>query len=472
MVVCDTLRPDYLSPYGAELSTQFFDQWASRGTVFENAYAAGPGSSISHAALFSGQYPSTSGVGGQVDLPEDVPHIAAHFQSAGYDTFGMPGPSRIGSHWKYDRGFDEYLEKWADIPSSISVDDLRKAVADPTLLYPMPKEFVRRALYGDDHHASYLLDVFARKTSALEEPYFSFVNVTITHGPYQTPRPYKEDAVPLLDRPAFGVLDRFGEERIQHSNVDLDHIAEIHNPSGFAKELSDDGFLTSAELDVVRSFYQATVEYLDDQLEALFQRLDRRGSLENTIVVLLSDHGEYLGERGLTGHMHFHYEECLHIPLILSGPGVSAGERRSDFVSLIDVFPTLCDLTGLDVPDDVDGRRLFGGRNRTRVFAENGPREVSPVFQKYLSDATVSRLERGLKSVRTTEHLYTLDSGREERLFETPSETAVSDPDPDRLSEYRQLVHDELGEEFPPGAQDDDFDEAIEENLRHLGYLS
>lgn len=472
VVVCDTLRPDFLSPYGSELNTPFFDYLADTGTVFENAYAAGPGSSISHAALFSGQYPSTSGVGGQVDVPTDIPHIAEWFRNAGYQTFGMPGPSRIGSHWNYDRGFNEYLEKWVDIPSSISFEGLKQGLGDPALLKPMPREFFRRLWYGDDDYASYLLDVFAMKVKDLDVPWFAFLNVTITHGPYDPPRPYKEEMVAALDRPKFGFLDRFGHEQIDQSGVELDHIRAIHDPAGFAKAFADDTHLSAAEIDVLRSLYSASVRYLDDQLTDLFDTLKGAGRLDDTVVVLLSDHGEYLGERGLTGHMNLHFDPCLHVPLFIMGPTVQRGERRSDLVSLVDVFPTLCELVGIEAPSNIDGRSVFLKRHRNAVFAENGFRDAPSVFNEHLPAETVNRLERGLKSVRTEDYLYTLDSAGEERLYERPAETEITDPDPETLTAHREQITETLGTEFPLGTQEDDYGEAIEENLRHLGYLS
>jgi arylsulfatase A-like enzyme len=472
VVVCDTLRPDYLSPYGGEFETPFFDRMADSGTLFENAYAAGPGSSISHAALFSGQYPSTSGVGGQVDVPPDVPRVAERFRDAGYDTFGMPGPSRIGSHWNYDRGFDEYLEKWSDVPSSLNVNDLKQGLADPALLKPMPREFVRRAVYGDDDYASYLLDLFQEKVAKLDRPWFAFVNVTIAHSPYNPPRPYKQAAVPELGRPRFGFFDRFGTEQINRPDVSMDRVREAQAPEGFAKSLSEGRYYSEGEREVIRSLYGASVRYLDDQLADLFEGLDAAEALDDTIILLLSDHGEYLGEHGMTGHMFLHFSSCLYVPLIISGPGVPAGERRSDLASLVDVFPTLCDLVGIDCPPTVDGHSLFGERRRDAVFAENGIRDTPPVYGEYLSEEVRDRLERGLKSIRTDDHLYTIDSEDEERLYERPAEIEIPNPDPETLAAYRERVQDTLGTEFPPGRQDDEYGEAIEENLRHLGYLS
>jgi arylsulfatase A-like enzyme len=473
LVVCDTLRPDFLSVYGGEIESETFRTLATEGTLFGRAYAAGPGSSISHAALFSGQYPSTSGVGGQVDVPPDVPLLASHLRDNGYSTFGMPGPSRTGSHWGYDRGFDEYLEKWTDIPSGISLTDLRDAFDDPELVVPMPAEILRRLRYGDDNYTSYLLDVFERKIRGLSRPYFGFLNLTTVHTPYDPPRPYKEDATPALTRGKTGLAELFGTaERIDRDDVRLDRLAAAQKHEGVPRLYEDSSYLTNAEFDVLEAWYRASIRYLDDQLSATFERLRAAGELENTVVVLTADHGEHLGEHDLLKHMFFHFDPCLRVPLVIAGPGVPPDSRREDYVSLVDVFPTVCDLARVEPPDGLDGRPLFqaDSEHRSAVYAENGPRELSDLFVDCLSPGAIERFSRGLKSVRTDEYLFTVDSAGEERLYKRPSEEEIPLSD-GPVDELRAMIYERLGESFPPGSQSEELDEAIESNLRELGYI-
>lgn len=473
VVVCDSLRADYLASYGGDVQAETVESLAERGTLFERAYAAGPGSPISHAALFSGQYPSTSGVGAQMSIPDNIPLLAAQLRDAGYETFGMPGPSRIGSHWGYDRGFNEYLEKWSDIPSSVSLDDLRTAIKDPELVKPMPAEFLRRARYGYDKHTSYLLDVFERKVRNLEPPYFGFINLTTIHTPYEPPRPYKQEATPELTRPLMGLGDLFGSDDHFAADVRLDRLKTSQIHEGVPRYYADSSYLTDTELYALRSWYRASIRYLDDQLSATLNSLENIGELDNTVVVLTSDHGEGLGDHRLLKHMFFHFESILHVPLVFAGPGVPEGVRRSDFASLVDVFPTVCNLANIDPPPDIDGRSLFGHKSeqRSAVFAENGPRDLSEVYHEYLSEAALERFRRGLKSIRTDDYFYTIDSGDEERLYKLPGEEEV--PISEGPAEHlRARLYDELGESFPPGSQpDEDLDSAVESNLRRLGYI-
>jgi arylsulfatase A-like enzyme len=473
LIVCDTLRPDFLSTYGGTVETELFDSLAEEGSVFDRAYAAGPGSSISHAALFTGQYPSTSGVGGQVSVPPDVPLLAALLSDHGYETFGLPGPSRTGSHLGYDRGFDYYLEKWSDIPSGFTFNDIKLAIQDPQLLVPMPSEVFRRCRYGDDNYTSYLLDVFERKIRNLEEPYFGFLNLTTVHTPYDPPRSYKQRATPKLRRPSTGLGEILNRgEQINRSDIRLNRLSAAQQHEGVARFYENRSYLRDAEIDVLRKWYSASIRYLDDQLTTTFQHLRRSGELDNTVIVLTADHGEQFGEHGVLKHMYFHFKQCLHVPLVVTGPSVP-DERRSDYVSLVDIFPTVCNLVGIDVPDSLDGRSVFGpaSERRDAAFAENGQRELSNLYHKILSKDSINEFARGIKSVRNDEYLYTIDSAGRQRLYDRPDEMEIP------LSEgpvhkLRNRVCDTLGEAFPPGSQSmDNLDQTVVTNLRRLGYI-
>ncbi|WP_408957707.1 sulfatase [Natrinema sp. 74] len=477
LIVCDTLRPDILSCYGGPVETPGFDSIAADGTLFERAYAAGPGSSISHGALFTGKYPSESGIVGQVEVPANEITIAEHFRKAGYDTFGIPGPSRIGSDWGYDKGFDTYLEKWRDIPSAVTLEDLQKAIDDPTLVEPMPEHFYRMAKQGDDKHTGYLVDVFMKKLERdFDEPFFAFANFPFVHAPYDPPRPYKEKATPELDRPAIGVLDwlPWTDETLNKENVRLDRIREVQTGNGDPKFFADEEWLTDEELGVLRGWYRASVNYLDTHIQRLWNWLENSGKAENTVFVVLADHGEYLGEHGLLKHMYFHFEEALHVPLIVAGPGVPEDEIRTDYVSLVDIFDTLCDLAGIARPDFTSGHSVFDGRERDAVFAENGIRELPDFYGKHLSSKRMDQFERGLKSIRTDDFLFVRDSKGEETLYELPDEKEVTDLDPssEQFEPLRDRLFDVLGTEYTSDeGYGNDIDQSVAENLRELGYI-
>ncbi|VTT88167.1 Choline-sulfatase [Halorubrum sp. DM2] len=475
VIVCDTLRPDMLSSYGGSVNTPGFDKIAANGTLFEQAYAAGPGSSISHGALFTGKYPSESGIVGQVKIPPEEGTVAEYFRKVGYETFGIPGPSRIGSDWGYDKGFDTYLEKWRDIPSSLTLEDIRKAISDPTLVEPMPSHFYRMAKQGNDKYTGYLVDTFMRKLSKdVDEPFFAFANFPFVHAPYDPPRPYKEQATPELRRPSFGALELlpWTEEKLDREDVRQHRLEAIQDGTGDAKFFADSSWLTDEEVQVLRDWYRASIKYLDTHIERIWEWLERTGQIENTVFAIMSDHGEYLGEHGLLKHMYFHFKEALHVPLIITGPSVPEGERRSDYVSLVDVFDTLCHLAGIERPESVTGHSVFDGSHRDAVFAENGIRSLPNFYQEQLGPDRLDEFKRGRKSIRTKDFLFTQDSAGEYSLFKLPDEELVNDPSGELVNDLRERLFEELGSEFTHDeGYGDNLDQSVTENLRELGYI-
>jgi arylsulfatase A-like enzyme len=475
--VCDAMRPDVLSCYGGDTATPAIDRLADRGVLFEQAYAAGPGSSISHAALFSGQYPSSNGVIGQVSIPDSIPLIASHLRKNGYETFGIPGPARTRAEMGYGRGFDEYFQSWElpkieYLPLSISIDDIELMLQNPNIISCIMKEYVRKNLHGPDEFTSLKIDYLRKINKKLDSPFFVFANFTSAHGAYNPPIPYKRE-LSGINPPQFAFLKCLQKSKpdIERSSVRQNRIQQAQDGRGDPKFFADDEWLTESELDVLRELYRGEVRYLNDQLERFFHFLESSGLKENTIVILTADHGEHFGEHGLLKHMHSHFEPCLHVPLIISGPRTPSGTRRSDFVSLIDIFDTVCDLTGLESSDETDGVSMFNSAERAATFAENGIREIGDSYDEWMSNYQFEYFQRGRKSVRTRDFLYIIDSSGEEELYSLPSETRIEEPSNEILQQHRKMITDEMGLDFNKENKTETHDPNVERNLRHLGYI-
>jgi arylsulfatase A-like enzyme len=146
LLIFDALRADFLSCYGGPADTPTLDRLAEGGTLFEQAYSVSSGTPVSHAAMFSGQYPSETGVVGQTDVPQDIPLIASWLRDTGYDTFGIRGPGRMGSEWDFDRGFDEYFERGTDMPKYTSPEFLKYVLFEDRLRPLLLKDLVRTLL--------------------------------------------------------------------------------------------------------------------------------------------------------------------------------------------------------------------------------------------------------------------------------------------------------------------------------------
>ncbi|MFC7047071.1 sulfatase [Halobacteriaceae archaeon GCM10025711] len=479
LLVVDSLRADALSCYDGAfgVETPHFDSVAEAGVVFENAFTTGPFTPPAHGSLFSGQYPSQTGFQGPwPSMPADVPLLAESFADAGYHTYGIPGPAKMASPVGLARGFDDYYEVHEEMAERPSLRYVWQLLTDPLIR----RDFLRLFVEGNDYFTRMKFDLLRRLADA-PEPFFAMANVTTVHAPYDPPRPYKQAATPDLSRPRLPILEEFveGSVSFDREGVREDRLLEAADggtyKSGVGLRYFDDReFLDDAEFDVLRTWYGAALAFLDDVFGEFLAWLDREGLRENTVLVVTADHGEAFGEHGALEHAHFLYDEITHVPLVISGPGVPVGERRTDLVSLVDVYPTLCDLAGIDPPDTVAGRSVFGGEERDAVFMEEAVRPVDDVPDlPDVSEHAIHEFEVGRKSVRTDEYRYELRSDGEERLYALPGETLVEDPDPSVVDSLRERLLDALSPEFSEERDADaaDYSPGVRRNLRDLGYL-
>lgn len=479
VLIFDTLRSDYLGCYGGRSETPNFDSAARDGVLFESAFSTAPGTPVSHASLYTGQYPSEHSVTGQyIDLPHDIPVMAEWFQQAGYDTFGITGPSKMGSDWKYDRGFNELYEPYYDCPPIPSKAGLMKLATDPKFR----RYAYRKMTRGGNGHTRLKFDLLKKKvTSGLDRPFFALCNFLTVHAPYDPPRPYKERETPALSRPRFEILNEVldVESVIDDPDIHMDRISNIEGSDGVGRFLADPSYLNDSEIQWLRDWYTASVRYLDAELGRFLDRY-RKQLHDDTILLMTADHGEQLGEHGLWEHSHYFYDETLKIPLIMVGPDIPRGVRRTDLASHVDVFDTLCDLCGLDRPETTSGQSVFSDDKRDAVYMEYGERDLADFANKsfhgrYLDQQQLVEFAAGRKAIRTKSYRFEIDSNGTEKLFAMPEESEVVDPPENVMTRLRQRLRNTLGEEFgiwPEGDPDEiQMTAKAEQNLRELGYI-
>ena len=201
---------------------------------------------------------------------------------------------------------------------------------------------------------------FLRDRQPHDNPFFAYVSFMAPHDPRTMPQEF---------------LDMYPPER-----VDLP-------PNFVARHCFDNGELgvrdevlaaiprDPAEVRQHIAAYYAMITHLDDHLGRVLETVETQGLLENTIVVFAGDNGLAVGQHGLFGKQNL-YEHSVRVPLVFAGPGVPSGERRSALAGLVDIFPTLCDLLELAIPDSVEGESLqpcFGDNDafvrETMLFA-------------------------------------------------------------------------------------------------------
>ncbi len=341
LVSLDTLRGDRVGALrdGRPL-TPSLDALARRGTLFEQATSAAPWTLPSHASLFTGRLPYSHGARTEHQaVRPDLATLAERLRESGYRTAGFTGGGYVASYFGFDQGFDLYEDH----------DETREGGPGP---------------------------IFQAALSWIEgvgkAPFFAFVHTYEVHYPYT-----HADFVDAGSRSALGPLG-------------VRELEAIHR---------GERVLTPAEREVVKRLYDGDVVSADRQVGALLEELGKHGILDSLVVVVVSDHGEDLwdhDERRSPGHGHSLYEELLHVPLIVSSPGlVREGERIRMPVSLIDLAPTLLDLAGLPGLAQAEGRSL------AQVLEQGGEPESRPIIAESIEYGPdrFSRREGDLKIV-------------------------------------------------------------------------
>jgi arylsulfatase A-like enzyme len=321
ILILDTARADHLSSYGYDrATTPHIDGLAREGMLFERAYSTSHWSSPGHIAILEGHYDP-----GRVPS-RFRPRSATHFPLAevlarrGYATFASSANNmwftpKAGFGYGFSR-FEVYFHTVADTLARTFYGKMPLVVArDPGGWFDAP--WRKRAPESNRE----LLDWIDR-TRQLGRPFFAVVNYMDAHDPYWPPEPFTHRFNPTLTRRGLLAL---------HSGS--------HPKSN----------LTPAQWQMVVDAYDSSLAYLDAALGDLFTELKRRGSLDDTILVITADHGEALGEEGRSGHVApILRQEVTRVPLIVRFPrAVSAGQRIRRPVSLRQIPATITALLGL-----------------------------------------------------------------------------------------------------------------------------
>lgn len=351
MIVIDTLRFGATSFADPKTNnTPFLASLAPRGVVFSNAYSTHDFTPTSHFSMVTGL---RDGLGGDEDRIENG--LPYQLRRAGYDTFATVANSLIGQvQMPTFRGFERF-KQLGDVNAGTILDqtasmmdiDLRLA-----LFRCKRTPHTRAMLYFS---ADRVLPLFLQQIREAKPPYFGFVNLVDPHEPF-VPDPQFYEPEPKLP-PGFegDVLGR----RLGPELRDPDTIPDSARRAYVKGKIAEAGFKPLVAVDlstearaVYRKRYDAKVRGVDATLKEFFAALDHDKVLDNTIVIITSDHGESFGEDDLITHMFKNrgdYESTHHVPLlILIPPRFRPATKTIDRkVSIANLAPTVYDLTGL-----------------------------------------------------------------------------------------------------------------------------
>jgi arylsulfatase A-like enzyme len=336
--VLDTVRAQSLSLHGYERpTTPQLERLAKTGVCFDRAISTSPWTLPSHASMFTGRWPYELSADWQTPLDNTYPTLAEVLSKNGYLTAGFAANTFYCSYeYGLSRGFAHYEDYRVSPGQAILYSTLgRTLVKDLNL----EENFATHENFGRKSAAqlnSDFLDWLSSKRD--DRPFFTFLNYNDAHPPWYPP----EEFAPTRPRGYF--------------------TPEIANA------------LDHRQLGRLENAYDGTIGYLDHHIGRLFDELAARDRLENTLVMIVSDHGEQFGEHGLTSHGNSLYLELIHVPLLVIFPGrIPGGHTVSQPVTLRDLAATVIDLIGLEKAMRFPGRSL--AHHLTEVSESARPEE-------------------------------------------------------------------------------------------------
>jgi arylsulfatase A-like enzyme len=350
LIVLDTVRADRLSLYGYGRPTSpFLERLAKRGVRFEAARATAPWTLPSHAGFFTGRWSHELRAEWLTPLRCPFPMLAEYLASRGYATAGIVANTGYCSYETgLDRGFtyyDDYrLVRLGFLRTAIFVEWVLKKLFDLDLRYEGDPPFslsdsIGHWFYdGDRRDAASINRAFLEWLSRRREPgrpFFAFLNYFDAHAPYKLPAG--------------------GTPRIGPPPVTRDEVRIVNKTWPDIEKAA----LGPHYVRLARDAYDNCIAYLDEQVAALCAELERRRVLDQAVVLVLSDHGEGLGEHDLFDHGYSLYSTEIRVPLLILDPATAPANRQvREFVSLRDVPATVVDLVGLKEGAPFPGRSL------------------------------------------------------------------------------------------------------------------
>ncbi|HUT79552.1 MAG TPA: sulfatase [Polyangia bacterium] len=431
LVVLDTVRRDHLSLHGYPRPTsRSLEALAARGTRFDAALANAAWTHPSHASMLSGLHTSEHGAryAGRAGDPQQAilkPRHARFLQhllaKAGYSTIAAVGAPVLAQGFGVTAGFEGFDGALPDAePSAFEVNERLLARVDR----------VEKGL-----------------------PLFLLVNYFDAHGPY-------------VARPEHGPWLADGKGRRI-----VDFVRKVDGLPRFARIAAGLETVAGDERRAAIDNYDCGIARADAGLGALLDGLRERGILDNALLVVTSDHGEYFGEHGLYDHGRTLHRELLEVPLVVAGPGVKAGAVVAGPVQLIDLFATFLEAAGLPAPDWNRGRSLWP------LLAGREGWSPRPVLAEAFADPAVSGAAtvygRDYRAIRRGDLALIAGGDGSRALYDYAADPGAAND----LSASRPDVAEELGRELesslPPTAAGAgaDLTDDQRRQLEKLGYL-
>lgn len=416
LIVWDTARADRMSMYGYDKpTTPRMDAWAAEhALVFERAISPGVWTLPSHASLFTGLPSRTHGVdASNLLLASRFETVPKMLETSGYDTYAFCANPYIGKHTGLLDGFGSverpWSRRWRTAVASHMDDKILEEDGSTPVSPQWPEHKVRNKYLFKEAGpvAQMAVSAWLEERDEPERPWFAFVNYMEAHLP----------RIPSLE----ARVQVMSPAEIARSFLVAQDTENFHAWMAGVRDYEP------LDLAALSGVYDASLIDLDKATAELLEGLAKAGMLDNTIVVITSDHGEHLGEHHLLLHKYGVYRELSRVPLLVSWPGHIEPGRSVEPFSVADILPWV--LAKADIPVTDSMAAQFA--QRPSAMAVPG---VVTEFNA-INDGQIDKLLRGHPGVDTARFLYTfkgIELGRH-KLIERSDDTielydVLSDP--------------------------------------------
>lgn len=475
-LVLDTARARSISPYkesGAR--TPFLSDLANNNIKFDQAISPAPWTLPAHVSMFTGLTPSEHQVNSWEDrLSEESTTLAGLLSQNGYQTVGFSHNMWLSNTFGLDTGFQDFNEQWQVFQNNtnlfktahniqgLSLDQKIRQLADD-ILSSNPLINIVNAFYGKFIHNRY--DHGARQTNKnigkwlkkewnSSNPFFLFANYLEPHIEYDPP------------------------EKFARRYCDGFTVAEAKNVSQkpINHNLGQDQ-LSSEDLEMLEALYKGEIDYLDKKLKDLFQILSQEDALEDSLIIIVGDHGENLGQSGLMSHMYSLHENLIRVPFIAKTPDNIQSEV-TELVQTHDLFKLCLYYAGIeDLSKEVDSQLpppLGTGREYvvSELLAENPPEDaVKRETNGQYDIQKFNKLRKYRRIIRSGSLKYESIIDGPNRLYEVNGFTEKIIHNEDSTELERQLSEYVSEKKVKTTTEESNLEGNIEGKLKDLGYL-
>jgi arylsulfatase A-like enzyme len=436
LVVLDTVRADRLPSYGYTRGTSpEIDRFAEHAMRFSEFYSTSSWTIPSHASLFTGLFPSAHGATQtHLELARHHTTLAERLQNAGFQTWGASGNPFVGQGTQLSQGFERFERTWST--------------------RVRPNSEPHPAVVG---FRSFLADPRSSR------PFFAFINLMEAHSPYDPPADLRAAFVA-------GEVGSIRLARLVRKPWSDYYTGDPHTPE---------------ELETLSDLYDGEIAFVSRIFGQLLGVLREDGRLDDTWVVLTSDHGEHFGENGRIEHMFTLYNTAVRVPLFIRPPGGTTGPQlNAQPAQLVDLFATMLSVLGAGDAAGAEGMDLLSSEfQRDDLLSEyHHPDQVLALFAPDALDESRERIDPHRRTLRALQRgalrfiwssdgrheLYDLatDPGETHDLYTTASELPPAAAE--LMARLEAMAEDAPARGASAGV--DDLDAETRDALRALGY--